>query len=214
VPAPAGVSVERLVGSGLVGPATERPALGVWARVGSSPRPPARRGAGFFVVLAVFVVVFRAAVPAFFDLTGVALALGRRLALAAGRPALRAVDFLVAVVLPAFFAVFRGAVLRRPVLVRLAVWPGPAFFFVFFAGPAGLTFRAVLAFRAFGAVFFRPERLAPAAARPARAAGFFLAVEPRLRAVELALRVPAFFAICLRSRSGRVSGAPLPAALT
>src|SRR5215218_8417612 len=42
-PAPAAVSVERLVGIGLVGPPTVRPASGVWDKVRSSPSPP-RRG--------------------------------------------------------------------------------------------------------------------------------------------------------------------------
>ena len=47
MPAPAGVPVERLVGKGLVGPLTLRPASGVWARSRSRPRPPGRPVAAF-----------------------------------------------------------------------------------------------------------------------------------------------------------------------
>jgi hypothetical protein len=42
-PAPAAVPVDRFGGSGLVGPLTERPVSGVWARSRSRPVPPARR---------------------------------------------------------------------------------------------------------------------------------------------------------------------------
>lgn len=137
-PAPAGVPVERMVRIGFVGPLTERPLSGVWARSRSRPVPPSRGRrllAALFRLfadpLADFAAVFLDFAEAFLDFAAVFLDVGAAfLVLDAAR---RAVLRLAA------FAVLRpvlrlAAALRLvPAFFRVGVRFRPDFFAVFFA---------------------------------------------------------------------------------
>jgi hypothetical protein len=153
VPAPAGVPVDRFVGSGFVGPRRERPAAGVWDRVSSRPLPPARGAVlrGRFAdeprVMLFLAFAPRAALFAFPARAG--FLAERRLAFP--------------------FGVFARAVFRFPPrLLRVARSPAPARFF------EGVSFWPLL-FRfvfAMSAGFLRPvARHAAGLSEPAASPG-------------------------------------------
>jgi len=172
-PAPDGVPVERRVRIGLVGPATERPAAGVWASVSSRPPRPAR-DEGFRAWRgALRAVAFREALVA--------------------RPVARerfevwrAVEvFFLAVFLAVFFLAVRAAPLGAPLCFRLDA---------FFA--AALRAGVLRLFLALVRAFERDLRVRVRAVAPARLDVFAFA-EPRFRVRVLPLAVARFvFAMC------------------